>query len=756
MVHNSIAVLFSRLSLPAWNGLVFLLALTASSADAQTLYDSFADGDFTASPVWGGNTSDWQIVANSDAAAGATGSQTLRLNGPVTAGTRYLSSQASAWGSCQEWGFWVGRRAQAFTAANQMYIWLYANESNLTSATVDGYRLAIGDDSGTDEIRLEYVVNGAVSATVITSSGALTNGLTDVGFLLRVGRSSAGVWTLFSSVLPTANGTGAIATNTPSSANASVSQGSGTHNTLVPATNGYLGVAALHSTATDARATAELDQVYFSPDPSVALGTYPNATVNAGQNTTVVPGTAPVNTSWATAAANTNFTGLLSVNPATGVVTVTDAKQAGIYTVTVTGINSCGTSTASFTLTVDPQPLARCQALFGGATNVSVSTFPYSVAIGDFNGDGKQDFAAANNGSTTVSIRLGDGLGGFSGTTNVTVGTSPRSVALGDFNNDGKQDFAAANDGSNTVSIRLGDGLGGFSGTTNVSVGTTPVSVAVGDFNGDGNQDFAAANNGSNTVSIRLGNGLGGFSSATDVATGTGPWPIAIGDFNADGKQDFAVANGGSNTISIRLGNGLGGFSSATDVSVGSAPRSVAIGDFNADGKQDLAASFISGTDAVSIRLGDGLGGFSGTTDVAVGSNPYSVAIGDFDGDGKQDFAAANFSSGTVSIRLGDGLGGFSGATNVSVGTGPISVAIGDFNGDGYQDLAAANNSSATVSIRLGDFNEINVRGNSMDIADGDNTPTTVDHTDYGAIDINASLARTFTIQNTDGAPLTI
>ena len=47
----------------------------------------------------------------------------------------------------------------------------------------------------------------------------------------------------------------------------------------------------------------------------------------------------------------------------------------------------------------------------------SVGLCPVSVAIGDFNGDGKQDLAVANSGSNTVSIRLGNGLGGFSGST---------------------------------------------------------------------------------------------------------------------------------------------------------------------------------------------------------------------------------------------------------------------------------------------------------------------------------------------------
>ncbi len=75
-----------------------------------------------------------------------------------------------------------------------------------------------------------------------------------------------------------------------------------------------------------------------------------------------------------------------------------------------------------------------------------------------------------------------------------TLGNAPLSVAVGDFNNDGKQDIAAANFNANTVSIRLGDGLGGFSGTTDVGVGDESFIGAIGDFNNDGNQDIATAN----------------------------------------------------------------------------------------------------------------------------------------------------------------------------------------------------------------------------------------------------------------------
>src|SRR5947209_1764719 len=180
----------------------------------------------------------------------------------------------------------------------------------------------------------------------------------------------------------------------------------------------------------------------------------------------------------------------------------------------------------------------------------------YSVAIGDFNNDGKQDLATANYVSNNVSIRLGDGLGGFNGTTNVSLGTGPDSVsiAIGNINNDGKKDFATTNYGSFNVSIRLGDGKGGFNGSTNVSLGTNPVSVAIGDFNNDGNQDFATANFWSNDVSIRLGDGVGGFSDTKNISVGDAPESVAIGDFNNDGKQDFATASDGSENVSIRLG----------------------------------------------------------------------------------------------------------------------------------------------------------------------------------------------------------
>ncbi|MGA9772499.1 MAG: C25 family cysteine peptidase [Blastocatellia bacterium] len=437
--------------------------------------------------------------------------------------------------------------------------------------------------------------------------------------------------------------------------------------------------------------------------------------VTVGGNTTVAPLIAPVGAVRINVSTSTNFKGTFAANPATGVVRITNAHPAGSYQVTVKAFDSGGAvTTSTFNLIVQTPSPACSNPTFTNAADVGMGTEPYSVAIGDFNNDGKQDIAVSHNISFFVSIRFGNGMGGFSGSTNVDVGPASHpgqgvqalALAVGDFNNDGNQDFATTNYHLGTVSIRLGDGMGGFTGataTSEIPVGPLPRAIAIGDFNGDGYQDFATADSNGGTASIRLGDGMGGFSGSTGLSV-SAPQSVAIGDFNNDGKQDLAISTA-FGSVAIRLGDGAGNFSGSTNIGVGGGTRTIAISDFNNDGKQDFATGnvgFSETGNTVSIRLGDGMGGFSGSTEVTVGTGPYVIAIGDFNNDGKQDFASADVYSDIVSIRLGDGLGGFGGTTSISVGHFPISVAIGDFNNDGKQDFAAANDGTNNVSVRLG------------------------------------------------------
>jgi hypothetical protein len=339
-------------------------------------------------------------------------------------------------------------------------------------------------------------------------------------------------------------------------------------------------------------------------------------------------------------------------------------------------------------------------------------SFPAAVAVADFNGDGGADLAIANVTSSTVTVLLANANGGYTAASGspFATGAAPYSIAAGDFNGDGKADLAIANSTGSNVTVLLGDGSGGFTQANGspFAAGANPRSVVAGDFNGDGTADLAIANAGSNNVTVLLGDGHGGFAAAigSPFAVGTTPTSVAVGDFNKDGKADLAIANSGSNNITLLLGDGSGGFAAATGspFAAGPLPMAVAVADFNGDKKPDLAVTNY-GTHSVTVLLGDGSGGFTQASGspYSVGGNPISLGVGDFNKDGKVDLAVANFSSNNITVLLGDGSGGFTQANGSPFNTGqnPMSVAVADLNRDGRADLAVANYGGTTVTVLL-------------------------------------------------------
>jgi hypothetical protein len=403
-------------------------------------------------------------------------------------------------------------------------------------------------------------------------------------------------------------------------------------------------------------------------------------------------------------AAPTDFKGKLEGEPATGMVRVTDAHPAGTYAITVKSFDAGGAlTTSTFTLTVTT-PVTCTPVSFAAPLPAGVGMEPGSVAVGDFDRDGKQDLAVANGASNNVSILIGNGAGGFNLNDNYAVGNAPRSVAVGDFNGDGKEDLAVASQFSNNVSVLLGNGAGGFGSNASFGAGHPTFAVAVGDFNNDGKQDLVVVhtNLNSDNVSILIGDGMGGFNLHASFDAGDLPIFVAVGDFNNNGIEDLAVANLNSNNVSVLLGDGAGNFGTPANFGVGANPESVVVGDFDGDGIQDLAtANFAVSSGTVWVLRGKGDGDFNPAVSYPVGSAPLEVAVGDFNGDGKQDLAVANLNSNNISILLGNGAGVFDPPANFAAGINPRFLAVGDFDGDGLQDLAATNLNSASVSVLL-------------------------------------------------------
>lgn len=351
--------------------------------------------------------------------------------------------------------------------------------------------------------------------------------------------------------------------------------------------------------------------------------------------------------------------------------------------------------------------------------SISCTSAPYmfgDMLAADLNG--KPDLLFSSN---PMMVQFNNGKGVLTPSTYAT-GGGP--VALGDFNGDGRQDIVEGTVGGVQVVINSGSGILRAPVSISDIQGPWTASMVMNstDFNGDGYGDLAVVDyfnehgyiepgidvllgGAKNTLTKTSGAGLGfyAFSSFTSV-------PPAIGDFNGDGYLDIAFVTTGSVMwndsnqetqpyAQVYFGDGKGNFprqGPALDLN----SNFYAAGDFNGDGKADLAS--IDGS-TFEILLGNGDGTFAPAVTYPVGTNPVFVLKRDLNGDGKIDVVVVNSGSNDVSILLGKGDGTFLPQKAFAAGKAPVAAITGDFNRDGKIDIAVA--SSAGISVLLGNGN---------------------------------------------------
>jgi FG-GAP-like repeat/FG-GAP repeat len=234
----------------------------------------------------------------------------------------------------------------------------------------------------------------------------------------------------------------------------------------------------------------------------------------------------------------------------------------------------------------------------------------HGLALADVNGDGKLDLLTANDDEGDIAVLLGDGKGGFkrSAGSPFPVGPYPYPIAVGDVNGDGKPDIVAPNVRSKgTVTVLLGDGRGGFrpAPASPITTADRPYFVALGDVNGDGKPDVIVTHDDSNLLSVLLGDGKGGFAAApgSPIDLGSRAFGVVVADVNRDGKADLVTAAGEG--VRVLLGDGRGAFRPApgSPYPAGKGVWRLAVADLNGDGKPDVAATGFE-SNSVTILLG--------------------------------------------------------------------------------------------------------------------------------------------------------
>lgn len=260
-------------------------------------------------------------------------------------------------------------------------------------------------------------------------------------------------------------------------------------------------------------------------DEAPTLGTYSNTAVVFGQNTTVSPTAPPADDKpgFTVGVAAPGFTGGLSVNQTTGVVTITNAgpAAAGAYTVTVTVTDSIGqTAVRTFQLTVNKANTTTTVTASPNPSNVGEQvTFTATVAA-----------VAPGAGTPTGTVDFLDGA---------TIICDDAAL-----NGSGQAtcQISSLTAGAHTITANY-NGSSNF----NTSTGTLPTQTVnevnisgrkYTDNNGDGD-DESGADPGLNGVTIELYNDVnsnGTYEAGTDTLAATTTTANVLGQ---DGKYSF-------------------------------------------------------------------------------------------------------------------------------------------------------------------------------------------------------------------------
>ncbi len=317
-------------------------------------------------------------------------------------------------------------------------------------------------------------------------------------------------------------------------------------------------------------------------------------------------------------------------------------------------------------VTLDASGAARIRAGSGngkfGKTAKKLSLPGYSMltAVGDIDGDGRNDLVARFKGRLTTLMATG--RGGFDRkATRKGYGNYLQIIGAGDVNSDGRADLLLRT--RKRLLLQTGYGTGRFARPTKVAGSWRYNRYVAGDFNGDGRPDLVARTYSGNMM-LLPGRGDGSYGAPLGPATNlksmrhiTGAQ--MVGGAGADlvgvtGQQLVVVAN----RDTFELGSPVD-----TGVSFAGMDTLLNAGDVNRDGFGDVVTRSAEGN--LYLYTGNGTGALAAPTLLGGGWAGVAglTAVGDVTGDGLPDLIGTP-PGGPLAVWTGTG-GGFAAATPI-------------------------------------------------------------------------------------------
>jgi len=378
-----------------------------------------------------------------------------------------------------------------------------------------------------------------------------------------------------------------------------------------------------------------------------------------------------------------------------------------------------------------PPTLSQPTSLPGFAFHPTLPAgfIPSATVTGDFNRDGKMDWAVSNAGSNDVWIYFGNGDGTSQLPTIIRLkGFAPIGLVAVDLRKIGVLDLVIAEADSQTIGVLLGNGDGTFAPEVGYFLPGLPLCLDVADLNADGHLDIVAGIVGGQAAGplvTLLGDGTGKFGDpitrAVDAITGSYATTTVIAkDLNGDGIPDLVVVDMGDVVPGAHsyLGRGDGTFKHASyffETFDFIFVSNVALGDLDEDGCVDAVTTEALALVRIFKGTCDGsFAGFPNVNTVGAGDAGVAIALADMDGDGHLDVVTTGGffgvdplfgqeASNLVTVLKGDGHGNLSAPTVFRNTPTCFGLAVADLNGDGKPDVITASQDTDKAAVFLND-----------------------------------------------------